>query len=77
MRSFVGYHCSRGEYRPVCKLVFKLWSDALRTTQLQLHQKRLRKAQAEAAAEREAALAAHKKQKRRKAHKGALDLAGA
>ena len=80
MRSFLGYHCSRAEYRPVCKLVFKLWSDALRLTQLQLHQKRLRKLQAEAAAERDAAVAAHRKHKlKKKAHKGgtALDLDGA
>ena len=80
MRSFLGYHCSRAEYRPVCKLVFKLWSDALRLTQLQLHQKRLRKLQAEAAAERDAAVAAHRKHKlKKKAHKGgtALELDGA
>ena len=33
----------------VCKLVFKLWGDALRVTQLQLHNKKLRKLQEEAA----------------------------
>ena len=54
-------------YRPMCKLVFKLWGDALRLTQLQLHQKKLRRLQAEAAAERQATVAAHRRQKRKKA----------
>lgn len=81
MKSFMGYHCSRPDYRPVCKLVFKLWRDALRVAQLQLHQKRLRKLQEAAAREREAAVAAHKegkrkKKKKKKAHRAsALDLA--
>ena len=59
VRSFLGYHCGRSDYRASCKLAFRLWGDALRATQLQLLNVRLRKqqeaAQAAMAASREAA----------------------
>ena len=50
--------------------IFKLWGDALRVAQLQLHHKRLRKPQEEAAREREAAVAARKETKKKKKKKG-------
>ena len=59
VRSFLAYHCGKSEFRPSCKIAFQLWGDALRATQLQLMNKRLRAeqaaAQAEAKASREAA----------------------
>jgi len=51
VRSYIGYHCRAAAYRPPCKIAFKLWGEALRFTQLQLHQKQLRKLQAEQAAQ--------------------------
>ena len=54
MRSFLGYHCGRPDYRASCKVAFKLWGDSLRATQLQVLNKRLREQQAQA----QAALAA-------------------
>lgn len=47
-RSVRGYHCHRPEYRPACKVAFRLWVDALRQTKLQLDQRRLRREAAEA-----------------------------
>jgi hypothetical protein len=59
VRSFLGYHCSRTDYRASCKVAFQLWGDTLRATQLQLLNKKLREqqaaAQAAAAASREKA----------------------
>ena len=46
VRSYIGYHCNRPDYRPACKTAFRLWGESLRFTQLQLHQKQLRKLQA-------------------------------
>lgn len=48
VRSFRGYHCHRPEYRPACKVAFRLWGDALRQTQLQLYQRKLRREAMEA-----------------------------
>ena len=50
--------------------IFKLWGDALRVAQLQLHHKRLRKLQEEAARERDSAVAARKEKKKKKRKKG-------
>jgi len=55
VRSYTGYHCHRPDYRPACKIAFKMWGEALRVTQLQQHQKALRKYQAEQAAQLHAA----------------------
>ena len=59
VRSFLGYHCSRPDYRASCKVAFRLWGDVLRATQLQVLNKQLREqkaaAEAAAAASREAA----------------------
>lgn len=59
VRSFLGYHCGRPDYRASCKLAFRLWGDTLRATQLQMINKQLRQQQEEAqkavAASREAA----------------------
>ena len=59
VRSFLGYHCSRPDYRSSCKVAFQLWGDTLRATQLHLLNKKLREqqaaAQAAAAASREKA----------------------
>ena len=54
VRSFLGYHCGRPDYRASCKVAFRLWGDSLRATQLQVLNKRLREQQAQA----QAALAA-------------------
>ena len=32
VRSFLGYHCGRPDYRASCKLAFQLWGDTLRST---------------------------------------------
>ena len=50
VRSFLGYHCGRTDYRASCKVAFRLWGDTLRSTQLQLLNKRLREQQAAAQA---------------------------
>ena len=63
VRSFLGYHCNREEYRPFCKKAFALWGEALRVTQLQLRQKELRALQKAAPAAQQGG----KKKKRKKA----------
>ena len=60
VRSYLGYHCRRPDYRASCKVAFQLWGDTLRAAQLQLLNKKLR-AEEQAAKEaltasREAAL---------------------
>ena len=50
VRSFLGYHCSRPDYRASCKVAFRLWGDTLRATQLQVLNKQLREQQAQAQA---------------------------
>ena len=58
VRSFLGYHCGRPDYRASCKVAFRLWGDTLRATQLQILNKKLREqqeaAKAAMAASREA-----------------------
>jgi len=76
MKSFMGYHCARPDYRPVCKLVFKLWGDALRITQLQLQNKRLHRLQEEATRSRAVALVA-RQQRKKSSRKRALQIFGA
>ena len=49
VRSFLGYHCGRSDYRASCKIAFRLWGDTLRSTQLQILNKKLREQQAAAA----------------------------
>ena len=66
VRSFLGYHCGRADYRASCKLAFRLWGDTLRSTQLQLFQKKLRQQQAEAKAKLEASREATQKRSRGK-----------
>ena len=63
VRSFLGYHCNREEYRPFCKKAFALWGEALRVTQLQLRQKELRALQKAAPAAQQGG----KKKKKKKA----------
>lgn len=46
VRSFLGYHCGKADYRAACKIAFRLWGDAIRATRLQLYQKKLREQQA-------------------------------
>ena len=48
VRSYLGYHCRRADYRDPCKVAFQLWSDTVRFTQLQLVQKKLIEEQAAA-----------------------------
>ena len=46
VRSYIGYHCGRGkDFRDACKIAFRVWSEALRQTELDLNQKSLRKMQ--------------------------------
>ena len=45
VRSFLGYHCGRPDYRASCKVAFRLWGDTLRATQLQILNKKLREQQ--------------------------------
>jgi len=58
VRSFLGYHCGRPDYRASCKVAFRLWGDTLRAAQLQLLNKRLRAEEAAA----QAAMAASREQ---------------
>ena len=66
VRSFLGYHCGRPDYRPSCKVAFRLWGDTLRATQLQLLNKRLREQQAAAQAAMAASREATQKRTRGK-----------
>ena len=66
VRSFLGYHCGRPDYRASCKLAFQLWGDTLRSTQLQLLNKRLREQQAAAKAAMDASREAAQKRTRSK-----------
>jgi len=74
VRSFRGYHCHRPEYRPACKVAFRLWGDAMRQTQLQLYQRRLRReataAKKQAAANRAEAEAAQADRAKKRGKKG-------
>ena len=63
VQSYVGYHCRRSEYRSSCKVAFKLWGEALRLTQLQLHQRQLRLEQAHMAEQMKAAKEAEQQNK--------------
>ena len=72
VRSFLGYHCGKTEYRPACKVAFQLWGDALRAQQLQLLNKKMaeqRKA-AEAAMVKSRAEAAQRGTSNKKKWKG-------
>ena len=42
VRSYLGYHCRRPDYRASCKMAFRLWGDTLRAALLQLLNKKLR-----------------------------------
>jgi hypothetical protein len=66
VRSFLGYHCGRPDYRASCKLAFRLWGDTLRAVQLQVLNKRLREQQAAAQAAIDASREAAERRSRSK-----------
>ena len=69
VRSFLGYHCGRSDYRASCKIAFRLWGDTLRATQLQILNKRLREQQVQAQAAMAASREAAQKRARSKRNK--------
>ena len=69
VKSFLGYHCNRPDYRASCKLAFQLWGDTLRATQLQILNKKLREQQAAAQAAMAASREAAQKRSRSKRNK--------